>query len=130
MPSAFIGDGYTRTETLPATRFYEETTITFRPMPRSERDRLVMRGAQAKTDAAVVEATRQVAESLAKLLVEWDQTYPVKVEGETEPRQTMLPITGPNLLLLESNLFEKIYDTVAAFKSAKDREAEAAAEKN
>lgn len=115
MPSAFIDDGYTLEATLEATNFHPAVSITYRPMLRSERIRLIEKSARAVDDKQAVEASNAVSESLAKHLVKWDVT-----NSRGEPVQ----ITADNMQKIEPHLFEKIYNKVGQF------ETETAAEKN
>lgn len=108
MSSAFIDDGYTREADFPETQYYPAARITFRPMLRSERLRLVNRSVKAseETDRAVLEASAQVAASIARHLVSWNL-----VDRNDQP----VPIAADRVERLEPHLFEKIYNAVAGF---------------
>ena len=100
MPAAFISDGYTRTDTIPATRRHPEMRITYRPMTRAERHHLAMRVGRLLEQKKEREAAEVTAAAIAEKLVEWDA-------GEGTPA-----IDAATVGKLEPHLFEKIYRAI------------------
>ena len=127
MPAIDIDDGYTEEEVIPATTRYPRTWIKFRPMLRGERQRLLTRAIAAaqqqqaalnetqrqQADEAVTAATREVAKSLDKHLIDWDCTH-----RKTGAR---LPVSVEQIANLPAPLFERIYNAVALFGEKPDQ---------
>ena len=111
MPSAFISDGMTRDDVIPATKRHCELRITYRPMLREQRNRLAMQVSRLIDQKKEVEATKITAVELAKQLVSWDA-------GEGTPA-----VSPEAVAQLEPNLFEAVYRAVAGYD---DEEIEAA----
>lgn len=123
--SAFIDDGYTETETLPATDKYPAVTITFRPMLRQELDRVTSRGRSAAElegkpgvtgemlDRANKEATEFASAALARHIKSWD----VK-----DSKGNTVEITAANMAKVQRHLFEQFLMTVGRIGVAKEIE--------
>ena len=119
MPSAFISDGYCRTDIIPATRRHPQVEITYRPMLRGERNSHILRNGKLidKGGDSVDEASRKTAEALACRITDWDITQDKVVDGET--KQVKVEITAANIGRLEPNLFETIFKCVCGYDDDK-----------
>ncbi len=118
MPSAFIDDGQQKTATIPATDEYDAFEITFRPMLRPERERLVLGTSAAHAsgeDGKLRFWEEQTVQSVAKHIVSW-----TLLDGKGNPVKP----TAANLGRIEK-AFTEIYNRIAGYIKDQD-----AAEKN
>ena len=114
MPSAFIPDGYTRDAVIPQTPQYDEIRITYRPMLRAERNRLLFRTLklrESSDERALKEAEKITVESVAAHLTYWNVV---------DAAETTVPINAANLARINPNAFEAIYNVVAGYTDAEE----------
>lgn len=127
MSSAFVGDGYERTDTIPQTRRHPEVTITYRPALRSDRAQLVLDNGKLldKGGDSILKAHKNTSSFIAKRIVKWDITRTQKktVDGESVDEEVDLEITPENVAKLEPNLVDSIFRCVAGYDDDKDVEA-------
>ncbi len=118
MPTAFIPDGYTRDEIIPATPRHPEVQIVYRPMLAPERRRLTLQTVRlnARGPEGMDAASQLVIAAVAAKLVSWDLL---------DAAGSLCEICPATVGALEPNLFEKIYAAVAGFDDASEEEANA-----
>ena len=107
-PTAFIDDGYTRDEVIPAAKRHPDVQIVYRPMLAPERRRLTLQTVRLNTrgEGGIDAASHLVIAAVAAKLVSWDL-----VDAAGRLREICPATVGA----LEPNLFEKIYAAVAGF---------------
>ncbi len=122
MASAFIEDGFTRTDEIPATKRHPAVSITYRPMLRGERNSHILKNGKLIDQGGdkVDEASRKTAEALAARIKAWDIT---------DSKGDVVAITTDNIGKLEPNLFETIFRAVCGYDDDKADAAEAEREK-
>lgn len=106
--SAYIDDGYTRTDTFPATRRHPAVTVTYRPVTARERRIMIAKNTQYSQEGEpagekVVDYTINL---VAKHLTEWSVT-----NSKGEP----VAISAKTYGEIEPNLFEEIQKAVLGF---------------
>jgi hypothetical protein len=106
--AAFIDDGYTREQLLPATTERPAVHFEYRPMLAAERRRLsrqTVRLGACGPGGAEAAASLAIA-ALAARLVSWDV-----MDDEGRP----LEISAETIAALEPGLFEQVYSAVTHF---------------